>query len=262
MTLFGLKKSQWNAIVSAFNLKFQLNHSVEQLKNGFGNLKRQFKDIQFLRELEGWGWDEKEKAVFHTAEAWNNVLKDFPLRGFSRLIGGRTESVWYSKSLELYRGMYHDLELICTGNSSLDDSLSFTELIEASGIEVSTLKRQTGSSRKRSARGGGVLTQSQDEPPKKIAKVNHEITDILNEIKSILREEQRVYPSPISSCVEAAILNLLPLRPRLGNNFGRALILLKEDSNATIFLNLDDEDRMNFLEALFQVSPPLSPKEQ
>ena len=104
VTSYGLKRSQWRRIQTSFNKKFGIFHSVEQLKNGFANIKRQYKDTKFLKEQPGWLWDHEQNFVLNTAEEWKLISQKFPQRYFSRLIDVRTRASWRSKPLELYPG--------------------------------------------------------------------------------------------------------------------------------------------------------------
>ena len=268
VTPFGLKKSQWNEILTAFNDVFEIQHSVEQLKNGFGNLKRQFKDTQFLRNLPGWCWHEKEKAVYNSPEAWTEAIKKFPFRHLSRLIGVRSQEMWSSKSLELYCGMFDDLEIICNGLScDREDIMVFSELVALSKGHTDKERPPADPpnktpSRKRD-RSRGELVADHGEPLIKHVKHDRskeeQILSVLDEMKGILAESQKKTgggATGTSPNLQQAISEMMPFKNQLGRDFGRGLLLMKDEGNATIFLNLDFEDRLNFIFTLLRSSPP------
>ncbi len=237
---------------------------MEQLKNGFGNLKRQYKDTQFLREQEGWGWDMVEKAVYNTPDAWNDAIKKFPRRCLSRLVGNRTPTMWHSKPLELYPGMFADLALICDGQSFERESIrSFTDLLHLHGLDSGALasKELAESSSRKRQRSGNDVSQN----PWKIQKVVDDpdpILSLLVEMTSILKEEKAAASSSSSSGTSSsgfshsslgkAVEELRGMKGELGCDFARAVLLLRDEANATIFLSLGSEDRLEFLTALLQ----------
>ena len=209
-----------------------------------------------------------DKCVFNTPDAWNDVIKKHPRKCLSRLVGNRTPAVWHSKPLELYPGMYADLAMICDGQEFDRDSIrGFNELLLMHGLDSGALASkeiQDAANRKRQ-RSGNDVTQN----PWKLQKIAEEsdpILSLLVEMTSILKEEKAASSSSSSasssssSSSQSSVFNaaalgkaveeLRGMKGELGSDFARAILLLRDEANATIFLNLGSEDRLEFLTEL------------
>eukprot|EP00008_Paramoeba_atlantica_P007051 CAMPEP_0201491632 /NCGR_PEP_ID=MMETSP0151_2-20130828/30532_1 /ASSEMBLY_ACC=CAM_ASM_000257 /TAXON_ID=200890 /ORGANISM="Paramoeba atlantica, Strain 621/1 / CCAP 1560/9" /LENGTH=321 /DNA_ID=CAMNT_0047878075 /DNA_START=992 /DNA_END=1957 /DNA_ORIENTATION=- len=252
ITSYGLKKSQWGKIQSAFNERFGVHHSVEQLKNGFANIKRQFKDTKFLKEQEGWAWDEENYIVSNTPEEWIAISEKHPRRYFSRLVDVRTQTTWRSKPLELYKGMYSHLESICYGNLVARDDIEYfsdfskrslsTSNLGTPGVDRLTTRAITPDPEVYL----GYNPQSGGGPdynlPKRKRVFSSGKLDIIDSTPT---------KKPTGASLHQIMNSLRPLKVRLGEHYYQALLLLKENANAQMFLSLQsDEDKLAFIHAL------------
>lgn len=65
----------WNTITLSFNQKLGVSRSKQQLKDGWKNLKRDFRRYHNLANKSGWGWNYNTNTPEATDEIWDEIIK-------------------------------------------------------------------------------------------------------------------------------------------------------------------------------------------
>ncbi|KAH9103188.1 hypothetical protein LEN26_015350, partial [Aphanomyces euteiches] len=71
----GFKKEAWRAVTNEFNLEFMVVYTANQMKSRFDCLRRDYKDVKYLRENSGFGWDDVLGVPTAPDSVWSCVIK-------------------------------------------------------------------------------------------------------------------------------------------------------------------------------------------
>lgn len=74
----GFKKSAWREVTNLFNTEFNSTYTVGQIKGRQNMLKRQFKQMNQLRNSSGFGWDAVGQTVTANDDVWEEYLEKHP----------------------------------------------------------------------------------------------------------------------------------------------------------------------------------------
>ncbi|KAJ3710297.1 hypothetical protein C8R42DRAFT_648841 [Lentinula raphanica] len=74
----GWKSSVWPLVVEALKAKGLDNgpslKTASKVADRYSSLKQWYSEVKALREMSGFGWDDREKRVIATEEVWYNLL--------------------------------------------------------------------------------------------------------------------------------------------------------------------------------------------
>jgi len=68
----GFKSSAWQTVADAFADELKTKDSCS---GKFQRLKREYKEVKFLRDLSGFGWDESADTVQAEEQVWDGILR-------------------------------------------------------------------------------------------------------------------------------------------------------------------------------------------
>lgn len=68
-------RQAWMEMISSFNEKFGFDYSLENLKNRYKTLRRQYNLIKSLLDLDGFVWDETRQMVTADDCVWQDYIK-------------------------------------------------------------------------------------------------------------------------------------------------------------------------------------------
>jgi hypothetical protein len=69
----GFKAAVWNGIAASFS--DPLKNEKRACESKWARLKKDYKDVKFLRELSGFGWDEETGLLSAEPQVWAEVSK-------------------------------------------------------------------------------------------------------------------------------------------------------------------------------------------
>ncbi|KAI8574796.1 hypothetical protein RHMOL_Rhmol01G0381500 [Rhododendron molle] len=68
-------KQAWMEMLVSFNAKFGFNYDIDILKNRYKTLRRQYKVIKNILDLDGFSWDETRQMVTADDSVWQDYIK-------------------------------------------------------------------------------------------------------------------------------------------------------------------------------------------
>lgn len=68
-------KQAWMEMLVSFNAKFGFKHDIDILKNRYKTLRRQYKVIKNILDLDGFSWDETRQMVTADDCVWQDYIK-------------------------------------------------------------------------------------------------------------------------------------------------------------------------------------------
>ncbi|XAR62359.1 hypothetical protein NMG60_11017091 [Bertholletia excelsa] len=68
-------KQAWTEMIALFNARFGFKYDIDILKNRFKTMKRQYKVIKKLLDLDGFFWDETRQMVTADDSVWQDYIK-------------------------------------------------------------------------------------------------------------------------------------------------------------------------------------------
>lgn len=68
-------KQAWMEMLVSFNAKFGFKYDIDILKNRYKTLRRQYKVIKNILDLDGFSWDERRQMVTADDSVWQDYLK-------------------------------------------------------------------------------------------------------------------------------------------------------------------------------------------
>ncbi|ETV89964.1 hypothetical protein H310_15195, partial [Aphanomyces invadans] len=74
----GYKKEAWVEVTAAFNERFGTSYHSLKVKSRLDCLKREYKDVKYLRDNSGFGWNEELGLPTAPDDVWAAVLKASP----------------------------------------------------------------------------------------------------------------------------------------------------------------------------------------
>ncbi|KAF4042184.1 Myb/SANT-like DNA-binding domain [Phytophthora infestans] len=74
----GLKKEAWTEALAAFNTRFQMKMSRQQIKSRLTALKGIYTSSKAMLDASGFGWDDKRYVVLVHDSVWDDYVKSHP----------------------------------------------------------------------------------------------------------------------------------------------------------------------------------------
>ncbi|RHY10142.1 hypothetical protein DYB36_006956 [Aphanomyces astaci] len=71
----GFKKEAWAEVTSAINLRFVTMYHTSKIKSRLDCLKRDYKDVKYLRDNSGFGWNSELQLPTAPDDVWASVIK-------------------------------------------------------------------------------------------------------------------------------------------------------------------------------------------
>jgi hypothetical protein len=119
----GWKKETWEGIKIEINTTFNMDFTLDQLKNAYQLLKKKYQIVKQLRDLSGFGWNNDLQIVTASSEVWEDYLKRHPKATPFRT----TSFLQFDKMQSLVEGR------IATGNRALQ----LTDIMSTTGTSYS-----------------------------------------------------------------------------------------------------------------------------
>ncbi|XP_043705936.1 uncharacterized protein LOC122655710 isoform X3 [Telopea speciosissima] len=71
-------KQAWSDMITLFNAKFGSQHDKDVLRSRYKNLRKQYNDMKFLLQQNGFTWDETRQMVTANDDVWDAYIKKRP----------------------------------------------------------------------------------------------------------------------------------------------------------------------------------------